>query len=194
LKEIKSDISEGCRATARGLDRRKLLLGSLAGFCAMSPLPAMAAISRREERTLSFLNLHTGEKLTSTYWVRGGYVAESVGAINHLLRDFRSGEVKPIDAQLLDMLHSLHGVMESSEPFHVISGYRSPTTNKKLIDAGRGVAKRSLHMRGMAVDIRLPDRELGVVYRAARAMQAGGVGYYEKSNFVHIDVGRIRYW
>lgn len=194
MKGIKSTISESCPVSTVGLDRRKLLLGGVAGICAISPLPALAAIPRREARTLSFLNLHTGERLTSTYWERGDYVAESVGAINHLLRDFRSGEVKPIDANLLDVLHSLQGVMESSEPFHVISGYRSPTTNNKLIAAGRGVAKRSLHMRGMAVDVRLPGRELGAVYRAAREMQAGGVGYYDKSNFVHIDTGRVRYW
>ncbi|NNE85487.1 MAG: YcbK family protein [Alphaproteobacteria bacterium] len=191
---MKSTISKSCPVSTVGLDRRKLLLGGVAGICAISPLPALAAIPRHEARTLSFLNLHTGEKLTSTYWERGDYVAESVGAINHLLRDFRSGEVKPIDAKLFDVLHSLQGVMESSEPFHVISGYRSPTTNNKLIAAGRGVAKRSLHMRGMAVDVRLPGRELRAVYRAARAMQAGGVGYYEKSNFVHIDTGRVRYW
>ncbi len=160
----------------------------------MSPMPAMAGVAKREQRALSLLNLHTGERLTSTYWAHGGYITESLDAINHVLRDFRSGEVSPIDAQLLDVLHSLHAGLESREPFHVISGYRSPKTNQKLIDAGRGVAKRSLHMRGMAVDVRVPDRELATVYRAARGMRAGGVGYYEKSNFVHVDVGRVRYW
>ena len=160
----------------------------------MSPLPAIASIGRREERTLSFLNLHTGERLTSTYWAGGDFISDSLGEINHLLRDFRSGEVKPIDSRLLDTLHALHSTLESGEPFHVISGYRSPKTNQRLIDAGRGVAKRSLHTRGLAIDVRLPDRELRAVYRAARAMRAGGVGYYKKSNFIHLDTGRVRYW
>ncbi len=182
------------RVATNRLDRRKLVLGGIASVCAMSPMPAIASIARREERTLSFLHLHTGERLTSTYWARGGYISDSLGEINHLLRDFRSGEVEPIDAQLLDTLNALHSTLESNEPFHVISGYRSPKTNQRLIDAGRGVAKRSLHMRGMAIDVRLPDRELKAVHRAARALRAGGVGYYGKSNFVHLDVGRVRYW
>lgn len=194
MKAIESAGQESCRVSTRGLDRRKLLFGGIAGLCAMSPMPAMAGVAKREQRALSFLNLHTGERLTSTYWAHGGYITESLDAINHVLRDFRSGEVSPIDAQLLDVLHSLHAGLESREPFHVISGYRSPKTNQKLIDAGRGVAKRSLHMRGMAVDVRVPDRELVTVYRAARGMRAGGVGLYEKSNFVHVDVGRVRYW
>ena len=194
MKATVPTAPQDCRVPTTSLDRRKLLWGGFAGLCTLSPLPALATVSVDAERTLSFLNLHTGERLKSTYWARGDYIAESVDAINHVLRDFRSGEVKPIDARLLDMLHSLRGATESNQPFHVISGYRSPTTNKQLIAAGRGVAKRSLHMRGMAVDVRLPDRELKAVYRAARAMQAGGVGYYEKSNFIHIDVGRVRYW
>lgn len=154
----------------------------------------MGAVLRGRQRALSFLNLHTSETLAATYWADGDYLPESLNAINYVLRDFRSEEVKAIDTRLLDLLYALHGAMESTEPFHVISGYRSPSTNQALINAGRGVAKQSLHVRGMAIDIRLPGRKLGAVYRTAQAMRAGGVGMYEKSNFVHVDVGRVRYW
>ena len=194
MTERKPAADGGNQAPNGVLDRRNFLLWGAAGVCALSPVSAMAATSRGRERALSLLNLHTSETLATTYWADGNYLAESLNAIDYLLRDFRSGEVKAIDTGLLDLLHSLQGAMESTEPFHVISGYRSPNTNQKLIDAGRGVAKRSLHMRGMAIDIRLPGRELGAVYRTARAMRAGGVGYYEKSDFIHVDVGRVRYW
>ena len=194
MKERKPAADGGNQTPNGVLDRRTFLLWGAAGVCALSPVSAMAAVPRGRQRALSFLNLHTSETLAVTYWADGDYLAESLSAIDNVLRDFRSGEVKAIDTRLLDLLYSLQDTMETTEPFHVISGYRSPNTNQKLIDAGRGVAKRSLHMRGMAIDIRLPGRKLGAVYQTARAMQAGGVGYYEKSNFIHVDIGRVRYW
>ena len=103
-------------------------------------------------------------------------------------------EVAAIDPRLFDFLYALRRAMDSEAPFHVISGYRSPGTNARLRQRSKGVAKRSLHMRGMAVDVRLPGRELKDLMRTAKRLNAGGVGYYPKSNFIHVDTGRVRFW
>lgn len=177
------------------VDRRTVLSWGLAGACACLPGVARAALSDAGERKLAFLNLHTGETLDTTYWADGGYIPESLSAIDRVLRDHRSGEVERIDPRLLDLLHSLQGRMESKAAFHVISGYRSPNTNSTLrTTGGGGVAKKSLHMRGMAIDIRLPGHRLLDLHRAAKSLKQGGVGLYRTSDFVHVDVGRVRYW
>lgn len=157
--------------------------------------PALLArnLSPRE-RELQFYNLHTGEALKAKYWVDGDFVDSELSAINHLLRDHRSGDVAAIDRQLLHTLYELQQKVEKSGPFHVISGYRSPKTNSRLRQSGGGVAKRSLHMRGKAIDIRLPGVDLAQLRRAALKIRAGGVGYYPKSNFIHLDTGRQRFW
>ena len=110
------------------------------------------------------------------------------------MRDVRNGQRFRMDRDLYDLLFDLHSRMETKEPFHLISGYRSPRTNALLRSLGRGVAKRSLHMRGLACDVRLPGRDLRQLWRAARGMRRGGVGIYSRSNFIHIDVGRVRHW
>lgn len=155
-------------------------------------MPALALGSG--ERRLSFHNLHTGENLSATYWADGAYVAEELSAVDRILRDFRTGEVRPIERGLLELLHALAGRMEATAPFHVISGYRSPKTNAVLAAASSGVAKKSLHTRGMAIDVRLPGRRLADLRWAAIALGRGGVGYYPGSDFVHVDVGRVRAW
>jgi uncharacterized protein YcbK (DUF882 family) len=146
------------------------------------------------ERSVAFFNTHTGERLRVTYWERGRYIDESLAEINQILRDHRANEVQPIDTTLLDLLFTLRNKLESREPFHVISGYRSARTNLALQAAGSGVAGNSLHCVGKAIDIRMPGRELWALHRAAVALKVGGVGYYPKSDFVHVDVGRVRYW
>ena len=179
------------------MSRRDFLTAGLActAVC-LFPHKAVAAMSQNfsAEKSLSFYNIHTGENMRTTYWSRGSYVPEALDGINYLLRDYRTGEVKEIDTDLLDLLFSLHQTMECTEPFHVISGYRSQETNARLNAASRGVAKDSLHMYGKAIDIRLPGYELKTLQRAAVGLQRGGVGYYPMSDFVHVDVGRIRYW
>lgn len=147
-------------------------------------------------RTLSFNNLHTGERLSLDYWTGGAYVPDSLAAINHVLRDFRTGEVHAIEPRLLDLLAMLRAKLETDAPVEVISGYRSPKTNATLRGEGghSGVAAHSLHMQGMAIDIRIADRGLDVLHRTALAMKVGGVGYYPQSDFVHVDVGRVRSW
>jgi uncharacterized protein YcbK (DUF882 family) len=145
-------------------------------------------------RKLGFHNLHTGESVEAAYWEQGAYVPDALEAVNRVLRDFRTGEVHPIDPRLLDLLARLQGRLDVTRPFQVISGYRSPATNAKLHSASSGVATKSLHMQGMAIDIRLPDVELTRLRDAALSLQGGGVGYYQASNFVHVDVGRVRRW
>jgi uncharacterized protein YcbK (DUF882 family) len=178
----------------KGLTRRALLGVAVAGTMASMAGPAFAALTAGPPRRLAFYNLHTGEKLAATYWADGSYVADELGAIDHLLRDFRTGDVHPIDPRLLDLLHALDARLGGNQPFHVISGYRSPASNAMLHAKSSGVATRSLHMDGKAVDIRVPGRRLADLRQAALALRAGGVGYYPKSDFVHVDTGRVRRW
>jgi uncharacterized protein YcbK (DUF882 family) len=146
------------------------------------------------ERKLSFYNTHTGESLKTAYSEQGGLVPEALSCINHILRDFRTGEVKEIDTGLLDILFTLQQKLKSTEPFHIISGYRSPETNLILRTMSRGVAQNSLHLDGKAIDIRLPGYDLKTLHCAAVGLKMGGVGYYPSQDFVHVDVGRVRYW
>lgn len=173
-------------------DRRRFLIAGL-GAAATMILPAAPALAL-PGRQLSFTNLHTGECLTTTYWAGGHLLAGACRRIDHLLRDHRTGEVAVMSRHLLDVLFALHQRLGTEAPFEVISGYRSPKTNARLIKAGRGVARHSLHMRGMAIDIRVPDLALKRLRREAASLKAGGVGYYPRSGFVHVDVGRVRYW
>jgi uncharacterized protein YcbK (DUF882 family) len=132
--------------------------------------------------------------LSPVFWQDGRLVPDALAAIDYHLRDFRTGDVRPIDAGLLDLLHRLSSVMDYQEPIHVISGYRSPKTNAMLAKRSNGVAKKSYHLRGMAIDIRLPERGLAELRRAAQGLALGGVGYYPKSDFVHVDTGPVRTW
>ena len=177
-----------------GPGRRRILELGCALTLACLPVPALARTNSYEPRSLAFESLHTGEKLSTVYWADGGYLPDALSEIDHLLRDFRTDEVKPIAPELLDLLHLLRSELDSSAPYQVISGYRSATTNKMLAKRSGGVARKSLHMRGMAVDVSLPGRDLATLHRAARSLKLGGVGYYPKPGFVHLDVGRVRYW
>ena len=186
--------------TPTGLGRRSFLgLGAVAAAAALSPVRVQAATPARKApvRSLSFFNTHTGERLKTTYCCDGKYEPQALKQINHILRDWRVNQVKPIDPKLLDLLHELSGTLEVDVPFHIISGYRSPTTNASLRSQGgahTGVASQSLHMIGKAIDIRLPGVKLDHLRGAARSLKLGGVGYYPSSNFVHVDTGRVRFW
>jgi uncharacterized protein YcbK (DUF882 family) len=157
-------------------------------FASLASSPAMAS------RALSFHHTHTGETLTAEYFSRGSYVPVALTAINHHLRDFRTGEEHLIDPALLDLLHRLTAATETTKPFEVISGYRSPKTNQILREKSAGVAASSLHMVGKAIDIRLADVPLAALRAAALGLKAGGVGFYPESDFVHVDTGRVRTW
>lgn len=176
--------------------RRFLALGSIAVSAAIFPRPALSFIGagRHGERVLTFYNTHTSERLNVVYWVQGQYLSESLAEINYILRDHRTDQIKNIDKQLLDLLFALRTELNTNQPFHIISGYRSPKTNAFLHANSSGVAVGSLHLTGKAIDIRTPGRSLSVLRKAAVALRGGGVGYYPKSDFVHVDVGRVRYW
>ncbi|HXW69279.1 MAG TPA: DUF882 domain-containing protein [Dissulfurispiraceae bacterium] len=179
------------------MNRRDFLAAGLVTTAVLLfPFRAAGAVCRvsSPERTLSFHNIHTGENMKALYWNKGSYVPQTLADINYILRDYHTGEVKDIDTDLLDLLFALHRKLESTAPFHIISGYRSPETNLLLSSISKGVAKNSLHMQGKAIDIRLPGYELKTLQRAAVDLRRGGVGYYPSSDFVHVDVGRVRYW
>jgi uncharacterized protein YcbK (DUF882 family) len=151
-------------------------------------------------RRLAFRHLHTAEELDVVYWKDGAYVWDGLMGVKKLLRDFRSGEEHPIDVRVLDILVTLQAQFGSTEPFRVISAFRSPATNTALQERsaqtnGKSeVATRSLHMEGKALDVRLNDVALTAFRDAALALKGGGVGYYPDSGFVHVDIGRVRTW
>ena len=176
-------------------DRRRFLsLAGLAGASLLLGRSALADALLPSPRSLAFLNTHTGEKISATYWADGRYVPGALAAIDRVLRDHRTGDVIEVDRRLLDVLHALRLDLGTNSPFHVISCFRSPKTNAKLRAAGRAVAEHSLHMLGKAADVRIPGVSLDDLHRAAVARKAGGVGYYSGPSFVHVDVGRVRYW
>lgn len=184
-----------CTARDARSDRRLVLRASLLAAIGVAPLRSHAMPRREPEpHRLAFLNTHTGERLDVVYAERGRYQDDALAAIDHLLRDHRTGEVASIDRTLLDALAGLRASLQTEQPFHVISGYRSPATNARLAAASSGVARRSLHLEGRAIDIRVPGRSLEQVRQAAVSLKAGGVGYYRGSDFVHLDTGRVRTW
>ncbi|MFI4988236.1 MAG: DUF882 domain-containing protein [Alphaproteobacteria bacterium] len=167
--------------------------GAAAAFSTVAS-PAFASLGRAQYRLVALDNLHTGEKLNVHYWVNGHYVRGALHQVNYNLRDFRNGHVHAIDPQLLDLLDGLRRLLNTGEPFQVISGYRSPETNAMLHEESNGVAVNSLHVQGRAIDIRLAGRSLRSLHKAAVRLRRGGVGYYPSADFVHVDVGRVRYW
>jgi uncharacterized protein YcbK (DUF882 family) len=166
---------------------------SVLAFAAAAAFAPRAA-GADEVRALRFHNLHTGETLDAPYWRAGAYAPDVLDAVNAILRDHRTGEIHAIDTGLLDLLHGVAARLEARPAFHVISGYRSPQTNAALADASAGVARRSLHMRGMAIDVTLEGVGLERLRDAGVAFAGGGVGYYPDPGFVHLDVGRVRRW
>ena len=176
--------------------RRALSFGlGVVALAIASPLRgALAALPTSGVRTLGFVNSHTDEKILATYWKDGVYDKGALKDINYVLRDHRTGEIAKMDPQLLDLLVELHRRTGSRKAFQIISAYRSPKTNAMLATNSGGVAKRSMHMEAKAVDIRLYDIKLADLRDTAIGMKAGGVGYYGKSDFVHVDTGRVRRW
>jgi uncharacterized protein YcbK (DUF882 family) len=147
------------------------------------------------EKTVSLVTPTTGEKLVHVpYWVNGQYQPDALADISYLMRDLRTGESRWIDPALLDLLNALQATLGTREPFQIVSGYRSPETNAALRRQSRRVAAHSLHMDGKAVDIRLTGTGAGQIQRAALALGRGGVGYYPRMGFVHVDTGSVRTW
>ena len=170
------------------------LIASLLLSFFLTLIPLDSSARARQERLLSFYNTHTGENLTVVYKRSGEYIPESLEKISYILRDHRSDDIHPIDPKLMDFLYDLQTKVGNHGEVHIISGYRSPATNKKLRQKSKGVAKGSLHMQGKALDFRLPGTDTAKLREAARKMKRGGVGYYKKSDFIQIDTGRVRNW
>jgi uncharacterized protein YcbK (DUF882 family) len=177
--------------------RRRLFLTRSAGVAAASVLPLAPTAARATlagGRELALSHTHTRERLALVYAVEHSYVPDALAALNRFLRDHYSGDVAPIDPRLFDLLHHLRRLVGGTQPFEVISGYRSVATNETLrATRGGGVARASLHTVGRAIDVRLPGVALADLRDAAASLKAGGVGYYA-GQFVHIDTGRVRRW
>ena len=176
-----------------------LKIGFMATAGLALPAVSLAKVTSRNapsEKTLSLLNQHTGESLDNiVFWENGDYLNEGLETINYLCRDYRTGEIMPIDTRLLDLLYEINQKLPVSNPQHIIvSGYRSAKTNEKLRKNSRRVAKKSYHLKGKALDIRCPDCDLRIIRKIALRLHMGGVGYYPRSQFVHIDTGPIRSW
>jgi uncharacterized protein YcbK (DUF882 family) len=145
-------------------------------------------------RSLAMYNPHTGESINVVYSENGYYIPGALREINYFFRDFRANLIKPIDTRLLDLLHTIRNESGATQPFNLVSGYRSPQTNAMLAAQTEGVARHSMHIEGKAADINLPGRQLSILQRLALALRFGGVGYYPQSGFVHVDTGRVRRW
>ena len=174
--------------------RRQLMLGMGASVISGFAAPIASALAAWPTRSLSLQHNTTAEEINVTYINNGRYDAEALETLDHFMRDWRRDEVIAIDRKLYDMLFILSEQLPCQQPISVISCYRTEATNDMLRRRGRGAAKNSLHIYGMAIDYRFPGVKLSVLRRHAKALEAGGVGYYPKSNFVHMDTGPIRYW
>ncbi|WP_286238405.1 DUF882 domain-containing protein [Neptuniibacter halophilus] len=175
---------------------RRKLIKAIGGFSALSTIPvtAQGKVHSVKDQALNLINLHTGESIHSTFFSEGQFQRSSLKELDHLLRDHRNGQIHKMDTALLSLLGDLQLQFGAEKPIHVISAYRSPETNAMLSQKSSKVAKKSYHMRGMAIDIRIPGVELKDLHHAALKAKAGGVGLYTRSNFVHLDVGRVRRW
>ncbi|MBU0799400.1 MAG: DUF882 domain-containing protein [Alphaproteobacteria bacterium] len=164
----------------------------------MTPMPVEAARLAMPDAgrfQIAFRNQHTGESFNGTYRVGNKYLPDAFKRINIVLRDFRRNEVYPIDPRVIDILYMVRAKTGSQGgTFEVLSGYRSPKTNAMLRKASGGVAKNSLHLTGQAIDIRMDGINTRKLNEVAKSLDAGGVGYYPRSNFVHLDTGRVRHW
>src|SRR5919106_971156 len=182
----------------RGSIARRAVLG--ASFVLISTTAWCTATAYRasagETRTLSLYEIHTKESLTVTYKRDGKYDQEALKKLNHFMRDWRRDEETKMDPALIDLIWTLHKQLGSQQPIHLISGYRSATTNASLRKKGGGQAKKSQHTQGKAADIHFPDVPVKTLRNSALVQQVGGVGYYPTSGipFVHVDTGNVRMW
>lgn len=180
------------------VNRRDALKLGLAGALAAS-VPLLGAgeaqaRGRDDAWRVSFRQAHTGEAFNGVYRVGDKYLPEAFERLNYVLRDFRTKEVFPMDPRIIDVLSLVQAKTNTSRPFEILSGYRSPKTNSNLRRNTSGVAKNSFHMYGQALDIRVPGVRTSTLRSNAMSLKAGGVGYYPKSGFVHIDTGTVRTW
>jgi uncharacterized protein YcbK (DUF882 family) len=179
-------------STVRSVSRRGFLQTAAFGALACATSPVLASFV--EQRSVSFVHTHTGEQLSAVYFRDGAYDPATLAQVAYTLRDFRSGDVHTIDPLLLDTLFELQVRADHDKPYQIISAYRSPQTNQGLRSKSHGVAERSLHLQGQAIDIRVAGLSTKKLRDLALAMNSGGVGYYRESDFLHLDTGRVRSW
>ncbi len=181
------------------MNQRRSFLKSSVVLASALGAPALAraagtASAAPGERTLRLYNTHTGESLRSVFWAEGQFLPDALADINKLLRDHRNNSISTMDPQLLVLLDKVSAQFGSNKVLHVISGYRSPESNRLLAERSNGVARHSMHMEGKAIDVRMPGLDLATLHKAALGAKGGGVGYYPDSQFVHMDTGRLRHW
>lgn len=187
-----ADFDPGRRSALRAFGMGAVTLGLTA--VGLRTAAAATVDAPAGTRTLVLHNTHTAETIRAAYCRDGTWCTDGLATIERALRDHRTGDVHPIDRNLLDLLHDVAERCDREPEFEVISGYRSPRTNARLHDRSSGVAKKSLHMEGRAIDVRLVGHDLAALRDTALGMQRGGVGYYAGSRFVHLDTGRVRAW
>tara|TARA_Y100000590_G_scaffold467194_1_gene645226 strand:+ start:25930 stop:26535 length:606 start_codon:yes stop_codon:yes gene_type:complete len=177
--------------------RRDVLQMGTAGLVSMvTPLLAgkTAQAASPKMWQVSFRQAHTGESFSGVYRVGDQYLPDVFERLNYMLRDFRTGEAFPMDPRVIDVLSMVQQGTGKDTPLEILSGYRTPKTNAMLYRVSEGVARNSYHMYGQAIDIRMPGYNTKKLSQVARGLRAGGVGYYPKSHFVHVDTGEIRSW
>jgi uncharacterized protein YcbK (DUF882 family) len=173
------------------MNRRYFLGVALSAVAA----PVFAKKPTERPRVLAFRHLHTDERIAVTYRVGDHYQRPALQKLNHFFRDFRTGDTVAIDPQLLDLLYDIKVHLGDTDArFDILSAYRSPRTNQMLRANSGGVAKNSLHLTGQAIDVRFPDLPTRHIRDAALKLARGGVGYYQRSDFVHLDTGTVRRW
>ncbi|MBX2884638.1 MAG: DUF882 domain-containing protein [Granulosicoccus sp.] len=198
---MNQNISQDERVSLIGVSsRRRFLQGSLACVAGVYAAPSLALppqddrMGPVEQRRLRVVNANTWEKLDLVYWRDGRYIRNHIGQLNYLMRDHRAKKSFLMDVKLYDFLFRLHGSLVTSEHIHILSAYRTPETNKYLRKTSLGVARKSLHVKGRAVDIYIPGIDPDAIQKAARQLELGGVGYYQSKGFVHLDTGYTRHW
>ena len=188
----------GCFSKKNQLISRRSLLGVFgASLVSAAPVFTNAAgfiKGAGDIRKLKMISDKTGERIDTIYWIDGGYIPEALHEIDVVMRDWRRNEIKPIDLRTIDILAASHGMLDTAEPFRLMSGYRSAKTNAMLRRQSRSVSKNSLHITGQAADVRLGTRSVKQLAKAAQTCKSGGVGKYSRSNFVHLDCGPVRLW
>jgi len=180
-----------------GITRRGLLGAFAATAVTAAPTFSNAAGFLRgggDIRRITMYSGRTGERLDTIYWIEGEYIGEALREVNAFMRDWRNGKTFNMDTRNVDIMAASARLMDTTEPYMLLSGYRSPETNAMLRSRSSGVARNSLHMRGQAADLRLSGRSVSQMARAAASCGAGGVGKYSGSNFVHMDCGQVRTW
>ncbi|MBC6438276.1 MAG: DUF882 domain-containing protein [Rhodobacteraceae bacterium] len=183
--------------TESTLTRRAVLRVFAAGAVTAAPVMANAFGFLRgsgDIRKLCMCHSQTGESLNIIYWIDGDYIGPALDEVNHFMRDWRQDEVRAIDRRTLDIMAAAHNLLDTSDPYTLLSGYRSPATNAMLRARSRAVARDSRHITGEAADVRVTSRSVAQIAQAAVTCRAGGVGRYSGSNFVHMDCGPVRTW